>query len=66
MAVEQFNLATNQRAERKLLITVTEWTETEGSASVQKREILGRRIPASSTIRIFRHLPISWVSTTRM
>ena len=48
MAVEQFNLATNQRAERKLLITVAEWTETEGTASVQKREILGRRTEDSS------------------
>lgn len=48
MAVEQFNLATNQRAERKLLITVAEWTETEGTTSVQRREILGRRTEDSS------------------
>lgn len=27
MAINQFNLAANQRAERKLLITVAEWTE---------------------------------------
>lgn len=48
MAVEQFNLATNQRAERKLLITVAEWTETEGTTSTQVREILGRRTEDSS------------------
>lgn len=48
MAVEQFNLPVNQRAERKLLITVAEWTETEGTTSVQRREILGRRTEDSS------------------
>lgn len=44
MAVTPINLATNQRAERKLLITVAEWTES-GS---QVREILGRRTEDSS------------------
>lgn len=44
MAVEQFNLATGQRAERKLLITVAEWTES----SSQVREILGTRTEDSS------------------
>lgn len=44
MAVTQFNLNEGQRAERKLLITVAEWTE--GSAQV--REILGRRTEDSS------------------
>ena len=41
---EQFNLATGQRAERKLLITVAEWTED----STQVREILGTRTEDSS------------------
>ena len=44
MAVTQFNLNNGQRAERKLLITVAEWTE--GSSPV--REILGRRTEDSS------------------
>ena len=44
MSVTQFNLATNQRAERKLLITVAEWME----GSTQTREILGRRTEDSS------------------
>ena len=44
MSVEQFNLATGQRAERKLLITVAEWTES----STQVREILGTRTEDSS------------------
>ena len=48
MAVEQFNLATNQRAERKLLITVAEWQETVGTSTVTQREILGRRTEDSS------------------
>lgn len=51
MATE-FNLQTNQRAERKLLITVAEWTETTGSGSAAVtstvREILGRRTEDSS------------------
>ena len=44
MAIAQFNLAQNQRAERKLLITVAEWAED----STQVREILGRRTEDSS------------------
>ena len=44
MAVTQFNLAAGQRAERKLLITVAEWSE--GSTKV--REILGTRTEDSS------------------
>jgi hypothetical protein len=44
MAIAQFNLAQNQRAERKLLITVAEWTED----NAQVREILGRRTEDSS------------------
>lgn len=46
MAVEQFNLTTGQRAERKLLITVAEWTE--GTSSTPIREILGTRTEDSS------------------
>ena len=45
MAVTQFNLNNGQRAERKLLITVAEWSEG-GSSPV--REILGRRTEDSS------------------
>lgn len=44
MAVTQFNLSDGQRAERKLLITVAEWTES----STQVREILGRRTEDSA------------------
>ena len=44
MAVNQFNLATHQRAERKLLMTVAEWTE----GTTQERELLGRRTEDSS------------------
>lgn len=44
MPVTQFNLNSGQRAERKLLITVAEWTE----GSTQVREILGRRTEDSS------------------
>lgn len=44
MAVAQINLAAGQRAERKLLITVAEWTES----STQVREILGTRTEDSS------------------
>lgn len=47
MATE-FNLATNQRAERKLLITVAEWSEGTGTSATQVREILGRRTEDSS------------------
>ena len=41
MSVTQFNLASGQRAERKLLITVAEWTENGGSSPI--REVLGTR-----------------------
>ena len=44
MAVAQFNLAEHQRAERKLLLTVAEWTE----GTTQERELLGRRTEDSS------------------
>lgn len=44
MAVATFNLAQGQRAERKLLITVAEWTE----GADQVREILGTRTEDSS------------------
>lgn len=44
MPIEQFNLTTGQRAERKLLITVAEWTES----STPVREILGTRTEDSS------------------
>lgn len=44
MPVSQFNLADGQRAERKLLITVAEWTE----GNEQVRELLGRRTEDSS------------------
>lgn len=40
-----FNLANGQRADRKLLITVAEWSE---GASSTVREILGRRIESSA------------------
>ena len=44
MAINQFNLANGQRAERKLLITVAEWKEDEKEV----REILGKRTEDSS------------------
>ena len=44
MSVTQFNLSAGQRAERKLLITVAEWTD----GSTQVREILGTRTEDSS------------------
>lgn len=44
MPVSPINLPTHQRAPRKLLITVAEWTE----GSAQKREVLGRRTEDSS------------------
>lgn len=40
-----FNLATGQRAERKLLITVAEWN---GKGGTKEREILGTRTEDSS------------------
>lgn len=46
MAVSPINLADGQRAERKLLITVAEWTETGSQTPV--REILGTRTEDSS------------------
>ena len=48
MAVTQFNLNNGQRAERKLLITVVEWTEGTGTSATQVREILGTRTEDSS------------------
>lgn len=44
MAVQQFNLNNGQRAERKLMLTVVEWTE----GTTTEREILGTRTPDSS------------------
>ena len=44
-APTQFNLSSGQRAERKLLITVAEWTE---GGTNQVREILGTRTEDSS------------------
>ena len=44
MPIATFNLADGQRAERKLLITVAEWTES----NAQVREILGTRTEDSS------------------
>lgn len=44
----QFTLPTHQRAERKLLLTVAEWTEGEGNSATQVRELLGRRTEDSS------------------
>ena len=44
MAINQFNLANGQRAARKQLITVAEWTE----GTTVMREILGTRTPDSS------------------
>lgn len=50
MAVNQFNLPrTGQRAERKLLVTIAEWSEAgSGTSQVTKREILGTRTEDSS------------------
>lgn len=51
MAVNEFNLDTHRRAERKLLITVAEWQEpptTQGGTATTVREILGRRTEDSS------------------
>ena len=50
MAVRQFNLNPNQRAERKKLITVAEWQDTASGSTVTQtvREILGRRTEDSS------------------
>lgn len=56
MAISEFNLAQYQRAERKLLITVAEWKDDNGSITITdgtssykvNREILGRRTEDSS------------------
>lgn len=48
MAVNQFNLPQHQRAERKQLITVAEWSEGEGTSAQSVRQILGRRTEDSS------------------
>lgn len=50
MAVTQFNLKPRQRAERKLLLTVAEWYEEEGTSTSASpvREILGTRTEDSS------------------
>lgn len=48
MSVNEFNLKNGQRAERKLLITVAEWFEGEGTSATPVREILGTRTPDSS------------------
>lgn len=48
MAVAEFTLNSGQRAERKLLITVAEWSVTSGNETTQLREILGTRTPDSS------------------
>lgn len=48
MAVEQFNLKPGQRAVRKLLVTVAEWYEEEGTSATPVREILGTRTEDSS------------------
>lgn len=47
-APKAINLQDGQRAERKLLITVVEWEEGEGTNTSTKREILGRRTEDSS------------------
>lgn len=44
MPIKQFNLNNGQRAERKLLVTVAEWTE----GTDQVRELLGTRTEDSS------------------
>ena len=41
-------LEAGQRAQRKLLITVAEWTTVEGTTETTHREILGTRTPDSS------------------
>ena len=52
MAISEFNLREHQRAERKLLITVAEWKDENGSITIDgakyNREILGRRTEDSS------------------
>lgn len=48
MAVNEFNLPENRRAERKQLLTVAEWSEGTGTSATQVRELLGRRTEDSS------------------
>lgn len=52
MAANAFNLSDGQRAERKLLITVAEWEDENGTITVGEkkvsREILGTRTEDSS------------------
>lgn len=57
MAIKQFNLSKGQRAERKLLVTIAEWTDADGSIIINPgtsdaykvdREILGTRTEDSS------------------
>lgn len=48
MAVTPISLPEHQRAPRKLLITVAEWSEGTGSSATTVREILGRRTEDSS------------------
>lgn len=43
-----FNLQDGQRAERKLLLTVAEWEEGEGTSTTTHREFLGRRTEDSA------------------
>ena len=49
MAIKQFNLRNGQRAERKMLVTIVEWTEQgSGTSTETVREILGTRTEDSS------------------
>ena len=52
MAISEFNLALHPRAARKLLITVAEWEDPDGTITIDtkkyNREILGRRTEDSS------------------
>lgn len=50
MATKQFNLNENQRAERKLLLTVAEWEDQIAGTTISGnvRELLGRRTEDSS------------------
>lgn len=49
MATTQFNLNNGQRAERKTLVTIAEWSETTGTGTTPTtvREILGTRVEDS-------------------
>ena len=48
MAVQQFNLPAGQRAERKMLVTVVEFTDNSGTTPTTVRELLGVRTEDSS------------------